>query len=269
MRIVTRRQGGFTLLEVMIVLAIIGVILAIGAPELMRYLLRAKAAEVIVDSAPIIRAIQEYQGTIDKNQFRMQLVNGADGSISGCQAPVGSTCAAAGTAPVVIVRPELTLITDGTIRVSAALCFIDCPSFALNFSSDVNLVPATPAAPATPASPATPAAPATPTPPAAPAESVPATPGQDTGKGKGGGGKGDDKGKGKQSAQEEWPGRRILSEVSMSLVPSAHAAEAGGSFTQINRVLYEFGEIMRKRVYAADNAACLFSTGTCTVTIKY
>ena len=288
MLIVSDRRSGFTLVEVMVVVAIVGMLMALFAPDMQRYLLRAKAAGVIVEAQPIIRIIQEYRATIDKSQYRLELVNGADGSISGCQPPVGSTCAASGAAPVVIVRPELLLITGGTIRVSAAPCHVDCPGYALNFSSDVSLAaasssapatpagsaaPVSPAAPAESAAPITPAAPVTPTTPAsptapvtpaAPAEPAAVDPGQSQGKG---GGKGS--GKGKQGALEERPGRPVLSSLSMPFVPSAHAAEAGGNVTQTNRVLYEFGEIMRSRAYAADNAACLLSTGTCTVTVKY
>ena len=282
MLIVSDRRSGFTLVEVMVVVAIVGMLMALFAPDMQRYLLRAKAAGVIVEAQPIIRIIQEYQATIDKSQYRLELVNGADGSISGCQPPVGSTCVAAGTEPVLIVRPELLLITGGTIRVSAAPCHVDCPSYALNFSSDVSLAaasssapvtpagsaapaePAAPTSPAAPVTPTTPASPTTPVTPAAPAEPAAVDPGQSQGKG---GGKGS--GKGKQGALEERPGRPVLSPLSIPFVPSAHAAEASGNVTQTNRVLYEFGEIMRVRAYAADNAACLLSTGTCTVTVKY
>ena len=88
--IVNQRRGGFTLVEVMVVLAIVGILMAIFAPDIQRYLHRAKAAGIILDAQPIIRIIQEYQATIDKNQFRMELLNGADGSISAC--PRSSTC---------------------------------------------------------------------------------------------------------------------------------------------------------------------------------
>lgn len=273
--IMSGRQSGFTLVELMTVFAIIGIIMALGIREYQRYLIRAKAAVVVVDSQPILRAIEEHQSTIDKNQYRLELLNGADGSIAGCQAPIGSTCAVAGAAAVAIVKPEMLLIAKGTVRVSAAPCYVDCPGFALNFSSDVTQVPASPGAPSSSGSPTAPTSPAVPpsstapTGPAAPATpTAPASPAPGTGKGGGKGG-----GKGKQGAWEAWPERRLLSSLGVLLVPSAHAATvaaaATGSTTQTNQVLYEFGEVMRKRAYAADNAACLFSTGTCTVTIKY
>ena len=47
----------------------------------------------------------------------------------------------------------------------------------------------------------------------------------------------------------------------------AHAAEGG--YTRTNRILYEFGEIMRQKVHASDNAGCLAASGPCSVTIKY
>ena len=58
----------------------------------------------------------------------------------------------------------------------------------------------------------------------------------------------------------------MLFEFAGTFVPSAQAAN---SFEQTNRVLYEVGEAMRHRAHASDNAACLFSAGTCTVTIKF
>lgn len=242
----TGRRSGLTLLELVIALAIVSLIAAIAVPEYQRYILRAKAAGIVIDSAPIIRAIQEFQQGIDKSRNRILLVNGTDGSIAGCQVPAGSTCSSAGAVPVVVVRPELLLIAVGTVRVSAAPCHVDCPGFALDFSSDL-------------------AVPGTATPPAATADPVPSDPGN--------GQKKDAGGKGKKSALDAWPGQGALAWLGESLVPGAHAvtpaAAAGATVEQTNRVLYEFGESMRQKAYASDNAACLFSTGACTVTIKY
>ena len=185
----------------------------------------------------------------------------SDGSILGCPAPIGSSCSEAGLPLELVVPADKLLLADGTIRVSAAPCYVDCPSFALNFSSDVKIVGTEPppAPPSTPpaAPPATPPAAPPATPPTAEPPSTPPSdqspPGKDSGKGQGKGG-----GKGQADS--------ALFHFAGVLVPTAHAAS---TFQQTNRVLYEVGETMRGKVHAADNAGCLFSTGTCTVTIKF
>jgi hypothetical protein len=77
----------------------------------------------------------------------------------------------------------------------------------------------------------------------------------DSAKGKGGGGSGKGGGKGKGAG------------LDIPFVPLARAAAA--EFDETNRVLYEFGEIMRRRAHASDNAGCVSIGGACTVTVKY
>ena len=282
-RVTPGPHGGFTLLEVLIAFAIVGLIASVALPQYQRYTFRARAAGVAVEAQPIVRSIQDFHRAHATIQQRLRLVNGTDGAIAGCHAPEGSTCADAGATPVqVVVSPEKLLIASGTIRVSAAPCHVDCPDFALNFSSDLTVAgawtpPVTPSG-ATPSVPAPGTAPvAPPTPPAA---SVPAPQpdpdpaGSSKGQGKGkGGGKGKSGSGDPQGTLQDPPGRRSLSWYDVSLVPSAHAAlaaqAAGSSFERTNRVLYEFGEVMRGKAHAANNAGCLFNTGSCTVTIKY
>jgi hypothetical protein len=143
---------------------------------------------------------------------------------------------------------------------------VDCRGFALSYSSDVAITGAwTPpaAASAAPAAP-TPAAPAPAVPaattPAAPTATEPAKPSSSSpGQGQGGGAANDGKGAGKGSGK----GKQGL----LELIPSAHAAAA--DYNRTNRILYEFGETMRRRGYVSDNAACLFTTEACAVTIRY
>lgn len=284
-RLEAMRCSGFTLVELMIAILITLALAAIALANYQRYTVRAKAAGVVVEAGPIKRAIDEAYARVDVTRNYLQLVNATDGSIVGCPAPIGSNCSGAGLPLELIVPADKMLLADGTIRVSAAPCYVDCPTFALNFSSDVTIVgttePATapPSAPPAAAPAAPPAAPssAPPTvvpppapsstppvepptvappaaPPAAPPDPIPAP----------GGGKGSGKGQGKGGGKGQTSS--TLFHLSGVLVPTAHAAS---TFQQTNRVLYEVGETMRARVHAADNAACLFSGGTCTVTIKF
>lgn len=55
-----RRERGFTIIEVMIVVTIVGIIAAIGIPVYQGYLARATAAEALVLARPAQLAVSEY-----------------------------------------------------------------------------------------------------------------------------------------------------------------------------------------------------------------
>ena len=88
------RKGGFTLIELMIVVAIIGILAAIAIPNFLRFQLKAKSSEGKTNLAAIRTAEESYYSefgvyvssnasptTIGKNQ-KVQFVN-ADGTNKG------------------------------------------------------------------------------------------------------------------------------------------------------------------------------------------
>ena len=55
-----RMQQGFTLIELMIVVAIIGILAAIAVPAYQDYTIRAKASEAVIAASPAKTAVSEF-----------------------------------------------------------------------------------------------------------------------------------------------------------------------------------------------------------------
>ena len=59
-----RRPGGFTLIELMIVVSIIAVLVALAVPAYTQYAIRAKVTECMIGAAPAKLGISEYRSII-------------------------------------------------------------------------------------------------------------------------------------------------------------------------------------------------------------
>lgn len=63
MMIQNKRQAGFTLIELMIVVAIIGILAAVALPAYQNYIVRAKASELILAASSAKQSIAEAAQT--------------------------------------------------------------------------------------------------------------------------------------------------------------------------------------------------------------
>ena len=55
-----RKEGGFSLIELMIVVAIIGILVAVALPQYQNYQIRSKVTEALVLSTSVKRALESY-----------------------------------------------------------------------------------------------------------------------------------------------------------------------------------------------------------------
>lgn len=78
----TRRSGGFTLIELMIVISIVAILVALAVPAYQEYSTRAKITECMVSAAPAKLAVSEYRSTTGQWPTDMDVAALSDNGIS-------------------------------------------------------------------------------------------------------------------------------------------------------------------------------------------
>ncbi len=78
----TRHSGGFTLIELMIVISIVAILVALAVPAYQEFSIRAKFTECMVSAAPAKLAVSEYRSTTGQWPPDMNVAALSDNGIS-------------------------------------------------------------------------------------------------------------------------------------------------------------------------------------------
>lgn len=114
MRIKQKDQKGFTLIELMIVIAIIGILAAVALPAYQDYTIRAKASELVLASSAAKNAISEYalvNATIAGIPATVPVQNIAQGMVAslswdGTHIRVNGNATNLGTEVILLLKPS-------------------------------------------------------------------------------------------------------------------------------------------------------------------
>ena len=128
----TNLQKGFTLIELMIVIAIIGILLAIAIPAYSDYTIRARTTECVNKLSPLKTGVSEFYLSSAPNHYPANMASiGTAKATNMCTAP---TLGAAGLLTIVsnattgALTPFTTITMTPTIAVSKSAVLWKCAS---------------------------------------------------------------------------------------------------------------------------------------------
>lgn len=135
-----QRQGGFTLIELMIVVAIVGILAAIALPAYQDYTVRSKVSELLLAAANAKTAITEFaqaEGTLTGSGTGLTIAS--DGAyVDGSSAvSANGVITVTGTAAALGADSDVTLTLTPTLAASGAVTW-NCGS-----ASPAKYLPAT------------------------------------------------------------------------------------------------------------------------------